>query len=169
MFVACAIVIYPAWISVPRSRHPAGDSFPGSRQTISIIMRIIAALAVAMVISGCAPEPNTPSSDSLAGVWTSTAHLNSLSNLRMNIVQEPKGIVSGTWSALRDAGTGNCPTGAPCEENGELIGRNTVAQVQIEIIGTGRFEGAQIEENQLRGVLVVGEALDNITFLRTGQ
>jgi hypothetical protein len=78
----------------------------------------------------------------------------------LNIVQEPKGIVSGSWSAKSDSRG---------EESGDVIGRNTVAQVEILLIGAGRFEGARVEPNQLRGIYVVGEAFDTITFTRTGQ
>lgn len=123
-------------------------------------MRIITAFAAAVAFAACAPEPTSPSSESLAGVWTSSAHLYSLSNFRMSLVQEPKGIVSGSWSAKNDAGA---------EESGNVIGRNTVAQVEILLIGAGRFEGAHVEPNQLRGIYVVGVNFDTMTFIRTGQ
>jgi hypothetical protein len=131
--------------------HPANNSNT---------MRIITAFAATLAFAACAPEPASPSGESLAGVWTSSAHRYSLSNFRLNIVQEPKGIVSGSWSAKSDSRG---------EESGDVIGRNTVAQVEILLIGAGRFEGARVEPNQLRGIYVVGEAFDTITFTRTGQ
>ena len=42
-----------------------------------------------LVAMACAPEPTTPSDESLAGVWTANAHLYTLSNFRLEIVQEP--------------------------------------------------------------------------------
>ena len=122
-----------------------------------------------IAFAACAPEPNTPSDESLAGVWTSSAHLYSLSNFRMTLVQEPKGIVSGTWTAKGDGGNGGCPPATPCTATGDVIGRNTVAQVEIALIGAGRFEGALLEQNQLRGIFAVGESYDAITFVRNGQ
>ena len=135
----------------------------------SIRMRISIAFAAAVAFAACAPEPTTPSSESLAGVWTSSAHLYSLSDFRLSLVQEPRGIVSGSWSAKSDSVDGGCLPSTDCEESGDVIGRNTVAQVEIQLLGAGRFEGSHVEQNQLRGIYVVGESFDTITFVRTGQ
>jgi hypothetical protein len=121
------------------------------------------------MLIACAPEPTTPSSASLAGTWTSGAHLFSLSNMRMTLVQEPEGIVSGTWFARDDGAAGGCAGGAPCDASGSVIGRSTVAQVEIEFLGAGRFEGAQLEENRLRGIFAVAQSYDTITFIRNAQ
>jgi hypothetical protein len=84
----------------------------------------------------------------------------------MQIIQEPNGIVSGTWFAHGDGGRG-CPEATPCEASGSLIGRSTVAQVQIELTGsTGRFEGVQVKTDELHGIFAVGESFDTITFKR---
>lgn len=132
-------------------------------------MRIIPAIAIAIALAACAPEPNSPSDESLAGVWTSNARLYSLSNFRLNLIQEPRGIVSGTWTAKRDNAPINCLPLTTCNSSGEVIGRNTVAQVEIQLIGAGRFEGSLLEQNRLRGIYAVGESYDTITFVRTGQ
>jgi hypothetical protein len=134
----------------------------------SNITRIYRTLLLIMPVIACAPEPTTPSDEDLGGVWTANAHLYTLSNFRMEILQEPEGIVSGDWFATRDGSAGGCPLAAPCDATGELIGRNTVSQVEIELIGAGRFEGVLIETNRLRGIFAVGESYDTITFNRTG-
>ena len=117
-------------------------------------------------LAACAPEPTTPSDTSLAGTWRSGAHVLTLSNMRMVIVQEPKGIVSGEWFARGDGGGGGCPAATPCDALGSLIGLHTVAQVQIDLVGAGRFEGALVENDKLRGTFAVGESFDTITFVR---
>jgi hypothetical protein len=132
-------------------------------------MKIITAFAAAVAFAACAPEPTSPSSESLAGIWTSSAHLYSLSDFRLSLVQEPRGIVSGSWSAKSDSVDGGCLPSASCEESGDVIGRNTVAQVEIQLLGAGRFEGSHVEQNQLRGIYIVGESFDTVTFVRTGQ
>ena len=86
--------------------------------------------------------------------------------MRMEVVQEPRGIVSGTWFAHGDGGRGGCAAATPCDTSGSLIGRNTVSQVQIELLGAGRFEGAQVETDKLRGIFAAGESFDTITFKR---
>src|SRR5215203_4534438 len=92
------------------------------------------ALVVALLcgVISCAPEPTTPADTSLAGTWTANAHLYSLSNFRMELIQEPKGIVSGMWFAKGDGGGGGCLPATPCDASGNLIGRNTVAQVELD-------------------------------------
>lgn len=121
-----------------------------------------------LLLLSCAPEPTTPAKTSLAGVWTSSTHEFALSELKMTIVQEADGIVSGGWSAKGDGGSGGCLPGIPCSAFGNLIGRNLVSQVTIELLGAGKFEGTLIEPTKLRGVFNVGQASDTITFFRTG-
>jgi hypothetical protein len=122
-----------------------------------------------LLLSSCAPEPTTPAKTSLAGVWTSSAHEFALSEFKMMIVQEAAGIVSGGWSAKGDGGGGGCLPGIPCNAFGNLIGRNLVSQVAIELLGAGKFEGTLIEPTKLRGVFIVGQGSDTITFFRTGE
>ena len=123
-------------------------------------------LVLVLALTACAPEPTTPSDESLAGTWSSTAHLFGVSNIRMQIVQEPEGIVSGKWFAHGDAGAGDCPQTTPCELEGSIIGRNTVAQVEIELLRLGQFEGALVETNAMRGIFALGETFETITFTR---
>jgi hypothetical protein len=127
------------------------------------------AIPLLMIVAACAPEPTTPADTSLAGVWTANAHLYSLSNFRLEMIQEPQGIVSGKWFARGDGGRAGCPAATPCDASGDLIGRNTVSQVELELIGAGSFEGAQVETNRLRGVFVVVDSYDTITFVRSGN
>jgi hypothetical protein len=121
-----------------------------------------------LAAAGCAPEPTSPSDKSIGGEWTSDAHLYTLSNFRMEIVQEPGGIVSGKWFARGDGGVGGCLPGIPCNATGDLIGTNTVAQVEIDLLGAGKFEGALVQPTRLRGIFVVGQSYDTITFVRSG-
>ena len=119
-----------------------------------------------MVAAGCAPEPSAPSTVSLQGVWTANAHLFSFSQLKLTLVQEPKGIVSGGWSARGDGGGGGCPVGVPCDTFGNLIGVNTVSKVALELLGAGSFEGVLMEQTRLRGTFSAPGGYDTITFIR---
>jgi hypothetical protein len=129
-----------------------------------VISAIVASTAVMAI--ACAPEPTTPADTSLAGVWTSSAHLYSLSQFTMTITQESGGIVSGGWSAKGDGGGGGCLPNIPCDASGHLIGRNMISQVDIELLGAGKFEGTLVEPSRLRGVFVVLDAYDTITFVK---
>ena len=136
-------------------------------KTYSNITRLNRAIPFLFIIA-CAPEPTTPADTDLGGVWAANAHLYTLSDFRLHILQEPQGIVSGKWFALQDGDGGGCPTGSLCNASGNLIGRNTVSQVEIHLVGAGRFEGVLVEPNRLRGIYAVNESYDTITFNRTG-
>jgi hypothetical protein len=125
-------------------------------------------MMVLLITAGCAPEPTAPAKTSLAGIWTANAHLYTLSNFRLDLVQEPGGIVSGKWSAKGDGGRGGCLDNIPCNASGDLIGTNTVSQVELAMIGAGKFEGTLVASTRMRGIFLVGESFDTITFVRDG-
>src|SRR5512141_692192 len=129
--------------------------------------RSLAAFAFSFVVLGCAPEPTAPASTNLAGTWKANAHLYSLSNFRLEMIQEPQGIVSGKWYADGDGGGGGCLPAVPCAAFGNLIGRNTVSQVEIELLGAGKFEGVLKKSDTMRGIFAVNLSYDTITFVRT--
>jgi len=89
-----------------------------------------------------------------------------MSNFRLEISQEPEGIVSGQWFARGEAGAGACPSGNACDAFGHLSGRNTVSQVELELLGAGKFEGGLVEVDRMRGIFAVQESYDTITFVR---
>lgn len=123
-------------------------------------------LAGSLLVLACAPEPTKPADSNLGGVWTSSAHLFSLSQFKLTLIQEPAGIVSGGWAAKSDGGGGGCPPQTPCDAYGFLIGRNMVSQVELELLGAGKFEGTLVEPNRMRGIFAVGLGYDTITFVR---
>jgi hypothetical protein len=122
-----------------------------------------------LLLVTCAPEPTSPSSVDLGGIWTSNAHLFALSQFKMTLTQEADGIVSGGWSAKGDGGGGGCFPGIPCDAFGNLIGRNMASGVALELLGAGKFEGTLVEPSRLRGVFVVGFGYDTITFVRAAR
>ena len=129
--------------------------------------RSIAAFALIILAIGCAPEPTDPATTNLAGTWRANAHLYSLSNFRLEMIQEPQGIVSGKWYADGDGGGGGCLPNTPCKAFGNLIGRNSVSQIELELLGAGQFEGVLRQGDTMRGIFSVLDAYDTITFVRT--
>ncbi|MEO8577836.1 MAG: hypothetical protein ABI556_14090 [Gemmatimonadales bacterium] len=134
-----------------------------------VIRKYLSVAALLCGVVSCAPEPTTPADTNLAGTWTANANLYSLSNFKLELIQEPKGIVSGMWFANGSGGGGGCPVSTPCNAFGNLIGRNTIAQVELELLGAGRFEGVLIEPTRLRGIFSVQESYDTITFNRVSN
>ena len=128
-------------------------------------------LLFAGISIACAPEPTEPAKTSLAGKWSSNASISGLSNVRLTLVQEPAGIVSGGWTATGIGPAGDCPeVGVACAASGFVIGRNLVAHVEIVLLKAGLFQGNLIEPQRLRGALTVLNAgTDTITFVRTGN
>lgn len=117
----------------------------------------------------CAPEPTTPATTDLAGSWTSTARIATLSGFTLSLIQEPKGIVSGGWTAKGETGEPGCVPNVPCTKTGRVIGRSTVAQLELLLITGGRFDGVFIEPKTLRGMFNTSGGADTITFVRTGR
>jgi len=129
--------------------------------------RSIAVFALVILGLGCAPEPTEPANTNLAGTWQASAHLFTMSNMRLELVQEPKGIVSGMWYADGDGGLGGCFPDIPCKASGHIIGTNTVFQIDLELLGVGKFEGVLKQPTTLRGIFAVSDTYDTITFNRT--
>lgn len=129
--------------------------------------RVIVGFALALTAMACAPEPTAPASTDLAGTWKANANLYTLSNFRLEMIQEPRGIVSGMWYADGTGSGGGCLEGVPCKAFGHLIGRNTVSQVEIELLGAGKFEGVLKQSDTMRGIFAVNISYDTITFVRT--
>ncbi len=119
-----------------------------------------------MLVLACAPEPTTPASTNLGGIWKSDAHVFGLTQFKLTLIQESGGIVSGEWYVRTDGGVGDCPPRTACEAFGNLIGWNTVSQVELELLGAGKFEGALVEPNRLRGIFIVSAGSDTITFVK---
>jgi hypothetical protein len=131
-------------------------------------MRLITVIAIIIGAAvACAPEPTTPSSTNLGGVWTSNAHLYDFSGFRLVVSseQDANGLFKGSWTGNRDVGTG-CSVAKPCGTNGTILGRNTVSRIEMEILGAGKFDGVLVEPNRLRGLFAVGSDYDTITFDR---
>lgn len=118
------------------------------------------------VVTGCADEPTTPSNTNIAGTWTANARLFSLTDFRISMTQAQLGLMNGTYTVRRLPPAAGCIVNVPCVKTGELVGRNTIAQVELELIGVGRFEGALVDQGKLRGILLVGTEFDTITFVR---
>jgi hypothetical protein len=131
-----------------------------------IRLSAFAGLFLGLAAAACGPEPTTPATTTLAGSWTANAHIFALSKFRLEMIQEANGIVSGKWFADGDGGGGGCLPETPCKAFGNLIGTNTVAQVGIELLGAGRFDGVLLHSTTLRGTFTVGSGIDTITFVR---
>lgn len=133
------------------------------------VASIASVIIVWLMVAGCAPEPSAPATTDLGGVWTSNAHLFSFSQIKLTLVQEANGIVSGGWSARGDGGAGGCAPGVPCDTFGNLIGVNTVSKVNLELLGAGSFEGVLMEPTRLRGAFSAPAGYDTMTFIKAAK
>lgn len=156
-----SVVIYQ-----PSTIVPETQTFEGMRDRRVAAFIMMGSLLIAV---GCAPEPSAPATTKLEGVWAANAHLFSFSQLKLTLVQEPKGIVSGGWTARGDGGAGGCAVGVPCDASGNIIGVNLVSKVALEILGAGSFEGVLIEPTRLRGTFSAPGGYDTITFIRAAK
>ena len=99
--------------------------------------------------------------------WT---HFDAL--VRSIVYQQLSGKAAATihgrvLTLIGDGGFGGCFPDIPCKASGQLIGRNTVSQINLEMLGIGRFEGVLRESGTMRGIFAVSNSYDTITFNRT--
>ena len=125
---------------------------------------VLAVALCALCVSSCGPEPTEPADTNLGGTWESNVNMFALEDITLSLVQEPEGVVSGAWTARRPPA--NCPPPTPCVASGNVIGRNTVAWIELQLTGGPRFEGGLVEANRMRGILAVLSSYDTITFVR---
>jgi hypothetical protein len=152
-------------------RAASGNSKRTTRDSMSMRSRLgfAAAALIVFVVMACAAEPTTAADTSLAGVWQSTDSLFGLSRIKMTMIQESQGIVSGSWTARAEGGVGGCQPAVPCNASGNLIGLNTVSKADIQLLGAANFEGVLIAPTRLRGALILGNNYDTISFNRTSN
>ncbi len=125
---------------------------------------VLAVFLCVLCVISCGPEPTEPADTNLGGTWDSNISMFALEDITLNLVQEAQGVVSGGWTARRPSV--NCPPPTPCVASGNVIGRNSVAWIELQLIGGPRFEGGLVEANRMRGILAVLSSYDTITFVR---
>lgn len=114
-------------------------------------MRLLLLFAAVIGLSACGPDLNTPSSKSVSGKWQSTDSASFFFNVKLDIAQTPGGDITGVWTSLYKGGNLSCPEGMTCPASNEVVGRNTVVGVSMEVLGIGKFTGQLEGDNVLRG------------------
>ena len=114
-------------------------------------MRLLLLFTAALSLSACGPELDTPASTSLTGKWQSPDSVSYFFNVKLDITQNPGGVLSGGWSSLLRGGNLSCPVGSTCPATNTLSGTNTVLGVSVEVLGIGTFTGQLENGNVLRG------------------
>jgi len=127
-------------------------------------MRTLIVPIVALLISACGPNLNTPSSTTLTGKWQSSDTVSFFFAIKMDITQTQAGDVTGGWTSLYKGGNLSCPEGSICPASNEVGGRHTVVGVSMEILGIGRFTGQLVGNNVLRGDIYRYDGDFNVMF-----
>lgn len=114
-------------------------------------MRLALIFLTAAYLCACGPDLNSPSAKSVSGKWQASDSVSYFYNLKLDLVQDTQGEVTGTWSSLLKGGNLSCPVGTVCAAANTASGRNTVVGVSIEVLGIGKFTGQLEDGNILRG------------------
>ena len=77
-----------------------------------------------------------------------------MSQILMDLTQNPDGTVQGKWSGKLFPLGVSCPPGLNATPTGSVTGTNTVLEVRLAILGTGDFDGQAVGNQTLQGGLL---------------
>lgn len=104
----------------------------------------------------CGPELTEPGDTNVTGLWFSSDTVGGhdtlavVYNIRLDLTQDGRGVISGSWSALVPVDA-QCPPDLGCAPSDTVSGSNTVLQLHLELRGVGTFTGQVIAADAFRG------------------
>lgn len=137
-----------------------------ARESAKRVARLVCGIACVSAALACGPELTDPADSNVTGAWTSPDTVGGIYNIRLDLVQDESGGVSGSWSGQADSVNGQCPADTGCAPTNDVTGSNTVLQLHLEILGAGSFTGQVIAADAFRGNLARGGSNFAIRFTR---
>jgi hypothetical protein len=128
--------------------------------------RFLCRLICLAVALACGPDLTDPAELTVSGLWSSSDTAGDLYDIRLDLVQDERGTVSGFWNSLGLEVNGQCPTDLSCAPSDSVIGSNTVLQLHLDLRGAAEFTGQVIAPNVFRGNLLRSGANHAVRFER---
>lgn len=118
----------------------------------SSLMRLLWLFTVAVGLSACGPDLNSPGQGSVTGKWQTPDSVSFFSDVKLDLAQSQQGDITGSWTGRVKGGNLTCPVSLPtCAAANEAFGRNTVVGISIEVLGVGKFTGQLEGGKELHG------------------
>jgi hypothetical protein len=118
-------------------------------------------------VIGCGPPLSEPASFTITGRWKSADRVGAISDIVLDVTQQPDGVLTGHWSANATP-NGVCPPDIGTSPSGPATGHNTVVEVQVALMGVGDFHGQRIDDATIRGNLDSCQAHFPVSFSSVG-
>lgn len=99
----------------------------------------------------CGPELTERADTDLTGIWVGTGKVVTITDIRVEIIQEEDAKLRGSWSGKATPPPGNCPPGIGLAPSNAIFGSNSIAQVEFQMLGAGQFNGALVTPTRIEG------------------
>lgn len=103
------------------------------------------------VATACGPELTDRGETDLTGVWVGEGKVVTITDIRVEIIQDDTARLRGSWSGKATPPPGGCPPGIGLAPSNIIFGSNTIAQVEFQMLGAGQFNGALVSPTLIEG------------------
>ena|SRR5688572_13689344 len=108
-------------------------------------------LLVAAITIACGPELTDRADTDLTGVWVGLGKVVTITDIRVEIIQEPDAKLRGSWSGKATPPPNDCPPGIGLAPANVIFGTSSIAQVEFQMLGAGQFNGALVAPTRIEG------------------
>ena len=117
-----------------------------------------------VVLVTCGPPLSDPSPLNITGRWISDAQVGPITEIVMDINQQPNGDIAGTWSGKAAPSTAPCWSTLGTTPTGSVAGRYTEARIAVTVEAVGVFQGQKISPSEVRGTFDACAAVYSVLF-----
>ena len=108
-------------------------------------------LLVAAITLACGPELTDRAETDLTGVWVGIGKVVTITDIRVEIIQEEDARLRGSWTGKAPLPLPTCPPGLNTTPGNVIFGSNSIAQVEFQLLGAGQFNGALVSPTRIEG------------------
>lgn len=113
------------------------------------------ALAVAAIVSlACGPELTDLGTVDVTGIWSGRNSVGVITDIRLELVQDDDGTVTGSWSGKATPPASGCPPELGPSPANVVTGTTTITEVRLDILGAGVYSGNLVATTVMRGSLL---------------
>jgi hypothetical protein len=108
-------------------------------------------LLLAALLIACGPELTERADTDLTGIWVGTGKVVTITDIRVEIIQEEDAKLRGSWSGKATPPPNDCPPGIGLAPSNVIFGSHSIAQVEFQMLGAGQFNGALVSPTRIEG------------------
>ncbi len=125
-------------------------------------------LGAAILFSGCSKNPNAPDAkSSVSGRWVSADTVDVFTGFDLQMVQDEKGFIGGSWTGKTRILNGKCDPEFGCNPSNSVSGSNLSLKVTIDILGAGTYVGQLSTRDVIQGKIIRFGIFYDLTLKRS--